>query len=97
MAYQRTGEQRAALQRAVRANRERARLAELRYRSGVTIYLEVLIAQQDVFESELRLSSAARDVYESVVDLYVALGGGWQPPAMTGAEGQSMAARPTGQ
>lgn len=97
VAYQRTGEQRAALQRAVRANRERARLAELRYRSGVTIYLEVLIAQQDVFESELRLSSAARDVYESVVDLYVALGGGWQPPAMTGAEGQSMAARPTGQ
>jgi outer membrane protein, multidrug efflux system len=72
-------EQRAALERAVRADRERARLADLRYKNGVTIYLEVLIAQQDVFESELRLSSAARDVYESVVDLYVALGGGWQP------------------
>jgi outer membrane protein TolC len=48
--------------------------------NGVTIYLEVLIAQQDVFESELRLSSSVRDVYESIVDLYVALGGGWQPP-----------------
>lgn len=81
VAYRQTIEQRAALERAVRANRERARLAELRYRNGVTIYLEVLIAQQDVFESELRLSSAARDVYESVVDLYVALGGGWQPPS----------------
>jgi len=78
--YQRNVEQRAALDRAVKANRERARLAELRYRNGVTIYLEVLIAQQDVFESELRLSSSVRDVYESIVDLYVALGGGWQPP-----------------
>jgi multidrug efflux system outer membrane protein len=82
VAYRRGIEQRAALERAVRANRERARLADLRYRNGVTIYLEVLIAQQDVFESELRLSSAARDVYESVVDLYVALGGGWQPPSV---------------
>ncbi|HQR22749.1 MAG TPA: efflux transporter outer membrane subunit [Burkholderiaceae bacterium] len=81
VAYERNVEQRAALDRAVKANRERARLAELRYRSGVTIYLEVLIAQQDVFESELRLSSTTRDVYESVVDLYVALGGGWQAPA----------------
>lgn len=83
VAYQRGVEQRAALERAVRADRERARLAELRYKNGVTIYLEVLIAQQDVFESELRLSGSARDVYESIVDLYVALGGGWQPPAET--------------
>jgi multidrug efflux system outer membrane protein len=80
VAYQRNVEQRAALERAVKANRERARLADLRYKGGVTIYLEVLIAQQDVFESELRLSSASRDVYAAVVDLYVALGGGWQPP-----------------
>jgi multidrug efflux system outer membrane protein len=86
VAFQRNIEQRAALERAVKANRERARLAELRYRGGVTIYLEVLIAQQDVFESELRLSSANRDVYEAVVDLYVALGGGWQPPAPVAAE-----------
>lgn len=77
--YQRSVEERDALQRVVTANRERARLADLRYKAGVTIYLEVLIAQQDVFESELQLSRAARDVYEAVVDLYVALGGGWQP------------------
>jgi multidrug efflux system outer membrane protein len=87
VAYQRNIEQRDALARAVRADRERARLAELRYRNGVTIYLEVLIAQQDAFESELRLSNASRDVYESVVDLYVALGGGWEPPATTPAGG----------
>jgi multidrug efflux system outer membrane protein len=92
VAYQRNIEQRDALARAVRADRERARLAELRYRNGVTIYLEVLIAQQDVFESELRLSNASRDVYESVVDLYVALGGGWEPPAgVAAARGDSAA------
>lgn len=93
-AYRRNVEQRAALERAVLANRERARLAELRYRNGVTIYLEVLIAQQDVFESELRLSGAARDVYESVVDLYVALGGGWQPPKSSAAPADPAPARP---
>jgi outer membrane protein, multidrug efflux system len=93
VAYQRGVEQRAALVRAVRADRERARLAELRYKNGVTIYLEVLIAQQDVFESELRLSSAARDVYESVVDLYVALGGGWQPPAASSDSEAPLATR----
>lgn len=96
VAYRRNVEQRDALQQAVTANRERARLADLRYRSGVTIYLEVLIAQQDVFESELRLSQSARDVYEAVVDLYVALGGGWQPPAAD-AVGALPALPPTAQ
>ncbi len=79
VAYRRSLEQREALDRTVAADRERARLADLRYKAGVTIYLEVLLAQQDVFESELRLSQAARDVHEAVVDLYVALGGGWTP------------------
>jgi multidrug efflux system outer membrane protein len=79
VAYQRNIEQRDALARVVRANRERTRLADLRYRNGVTIYLEVLLAQQQAFESELQLSQASRAVYESVVNLYTALGGGWDP------------------
>lgn len=78
-AYRRYVEQREALERVVKANRERVRLAELRYRNGVTIYLEVLLSQQDAFETELQLSQANRGVYESVVNLYTALGGGWQP------------------
>jgi outer membrane protein, multidrug efflux system len=79
VAYQRNQEQRAALERVVKANRERARLADLRYRNGVTIYVEVLLAQQQAFESELQLSQASRAVYEAVVNLYTALGGGWLP------------------
>ena len=84
--YDALRKQRSALQKVVDANRERLRLAELRYRSGVTIYLEVLTAQQDLFESELQLLQVTRGVYSSVVELYAALGGGWrevpvEPPA----------------
>jgi multidrug efflux system outer membrane protein len=79
--YQRYMEEREALDRVVKANRERARLADLRYRNGVTIYVEVLLAQQQAFESELQYSQANRNVYESVVNLYTALGGGWEPTA----------------
>jgi outer membrane protein, multidrug efflux system len=79
VAYQRYIEQREALERVVKANRERERLADLRYRNGVTIYVEVLLAQQQTFESELQYSQANRNVYESVVNLYTALGGGWEP------------------
>ena len=85
VAYQRYLEQRAALDRVVTANRERARLADLRYRNGVTIYVEVLLAQQQAYESELQLSQANRGVYESVVNLYTALGGGWEPGEATAA------------
>lgn len=81
VAYQRYLEQRAALDRVVKANRERARLAELRYRNGVTIYVEVLLAQQQAYESELQYSQSNRAVYESMVNLYTALGGGWEPAA----------------
>jgi len=84
--YDALRKQRTALRKVVDANRERLRLAELRYRGGVTIYLEVLIAQQDLFESELQLLQVTRGVYSSVVELYAALGGGWregpvEPPA----------------
>lgn len=86
VAYQRYLEQREALARVVTANRERARLADLRYRNGVAIYVEVLLAQQQAYESELQLSQANRGVHESVVNLYTALGGGWEPPpAVTSA------------
>jgi multidrug efflux system outer membrane protein len=82
--YQRYVEQREALGRMVKANRERERLADLRYRNGISIFVEVLLAQQQTFESELQLSQANRGVHESVVNLYTALGGGWQPAEAAG-------------
>jgi multidrug efflux system outer membrane protein len=55
-----------------------ARLANIRYRGGVTSYLEVLDSERQFFDAELGLVRANRDELLGVVRLYRALGGGWQ-------------------
>ncbi len=52
-------------------------LAERRYRSGVSSYLEVLDAQRQLFDAQLGLVQVERQYLVSTVDLYRALGGGW--------------------
>ena len=54
------------------------RLARLRYDGGVSNYLEVLDAQRSLFNSELTLAQTNRDQLVALVQLYKALGGGWQ-------------------
>ena len=60
------------------ANRDAAELATVRYEGGVTSYLEVLYNEQELFASELNLDQARLNQLLSVVQLYRALGGGWQ-------------------
>ncbi len=55
------------------------RLALHRYEGGVSSYFEVLDAQRQLFDAQLGLARAQRDELASVVLLYRALGGGWQP------------------
>jgi multidrug efflux system outer membrane protein len=55
------------------------RLAELRYRSGYSSYLEVLDAQRNLLEAERARLAALRERQIAIVDLYKALGGGWTP------------------
>jgi multidrug efflux system outer membrane protein len=55
-----------------------ARLAGIRYRGGVSSYLEVLDSERQAFDAELGLVRANRDELLAVVRLYRALGGGWQ-------------------
>ena len=50
----------------------------VRYRGGITTYLEVLVGQGSLFSAELTLAQARGNEYQSVVQLYKALGGGWQ-------------------
>ena len=50
----------------------------LRYRGGITTYLEVLDGQRSLFSAELTLAQARASEYQSLVQLYKALGGGWQ-------------------
>ncbi|WP_433973447.1 efflux transporter outer membrane subunit [Tunturiibacter lichenicola] len=58
---------------------ETARLANVRYSGGVTSFLEVLVTQQQFFTSELALAAAWNTEMQNYVQLYQALGGGWQP------------------
>jgi outer membrane protein, multidrug efflux system len=57
---------------------ESVRLSEMRYTGGTTTYLEVLDGQRSLFSAELTLAEARGTEYQSLVQLYRALGGGWQ-------------------
>jgi outer membrane protein, multidrug efflux system len=63
----------------VNALRSALRLATLRYRGGVTSYIDVLIAKRSLFDAELSLTETHRLHLVSIVQLYKALGGGWSP------------------
>jgi multidrug efflux system outer membrane protein len=70
-------EQRAAQARQVEALRSALQLANLRYKGGLANYLDVLVAQRNLFDAELALTATHRLQLVSVVQLYKALGGGW--------------------
>jgi multidrug efflux system outer membrane protein len=54
------------------------RLAKLRYNGGSTSYLEVLTNDTNYYSAQLNLAVAQEDEALSIVQLYSALGGGWQ-------------------
>jgi Tol biopolymer transport system component len=54
------------------------RLAYVRYRGGVDTLLNALDADRDLFQAQLALSQTRLNEVLSVVQLYKALGGGWQ-------------------
>ena len=67
-------------ERQVQSARSAATLSRARYDGGVTSYLEVLDAERSEFDTELAESITRRASLDAVVQLYKALGGGWQPP-----------------
>lgn len=78
IARQRVGESRVQQQALVTALEDRTRLAYVRYRGGVDTLLNALDADRDLFQAELTLSQVRLNELLSVVQLYKALGGGWQ-------------------
>jgi len=64
-------------ERAAAALRESVRLALVRYRGGLSNYVEVLDAQQQLFPAELQLARLDLEEMLSLTRLYRALGGGW--------------------
>jgi outer membrane protein, multidrug efflux system len=62
----------------VAAAADAARLARLRYEGGSTAYLEVLTNDTNLFSAQLNLVTAQQGEALTLVQLYSALGGGWQ-------------------
>ena len=71
------GDQLAAQQLQATAEADRFRLAELRYRNGVSSFLDVLDAQRSLFATQQALAQTRLAQQQSQVALYKALGGGW--------------------
>ncbi len=76
--HSRTREQRAEEEKLVKALTESVRLSNLRYRGGLDSYLQVLDSERDLFAGQLTLAQLRLLELQSVVQLYRALGGGWQ-------------------
>jgi multidrug efflux system outer membrane protein len=62
----------------VAAAQDASRLARLRYEGGSTAYLEVLTNDTNLFSAQLNLVTAQQGEALTLVQLYSALGGGWQ-------------------
>ncbi|MFC6645873.1 efflux transporter outer membrane subunit [Granulicella cerasi] len=69
---------REAQQKLVDAAQDASRLARMRYQAGATTYLEVLTNDTNLFSAQLNLINAEQSEALSLVQLYQALGGGWQ-------------------
>jgi len=76
--YRKVKEIRAQQELLVTTLRDRSRLAYLRYRGGVDTLLNALDADRDLFSAELSLAQTRRNELLALVQLYKALGGGWQ-------------------
>jgi multidrug efflux system outer membrane protein len=76
--YEKLHQVRTRQQDSVADLQETVRISTLRYRGGTTTYLEVLDGQRSLYGAELTLAGARGDEYRSLVQLYKALGGGWQ-------------------
>jgi multidrug efflux system outer membrane protein len=82
---QKLAQRRTEIEGGVDALRDAVQLSRARYDTGLSSYLEVLIADQQLFQQELQLAQVRGAQLRSVAQLYRALGGGWeleptQPP-----------------
>jgi outer membrane protein, multidrug efflux system len=76
--YNQSQQFRMELQQQTATYQEAARLANVRFLGGYTAFLEVLVTEQQYFTSEINLDQAWLTEIQNYVQLYQALGGGWQ-------------------
>jgi multidrug efflux system outer membrane protein len=78
VAYSKDQEFRKQQELLTRAAEDANNLSDLRYRGGAASYLEVLVANTRYFSAELTLAQAQLNEMLDYVDIYRALGGGWE-------------------
>jgi outer membrane protein, multidrug efflux system len=76
--YQKLHQVRVRQEESVADLEESVHLSTIRYKGGTTTYLEVLDGQRSLYSAELTLAQARGNEYQSLVQLYRTLGGGWQ-------------------
>jgi outer membrane protein, multidrug efflux system len=77
VAREKLAEQLRAQERLVKASKGYVRLAQLQYQGGYATYLTVLSAQQQLFPAELNQAQYLASAFNSYVNIYKAMGGGW--------------------
>jgi multidrug efflux system outer membrane protein len=77
VAYRKYREFRIQQEHLVEAAQDAARLSQIRFKAGSTDYLEVLTNETNSFSAELTLAQAQGNELVALVQLYQALGGGW--------------------
>jgi outer membrane protein, multidrug efflux system len=78
VAYRKNREFRIQEEKLTESARDAAQLSEQRFNAGATDYLEVLTNETNYFSDELTLAQAQFNELQALVQLYQALGGGWQ-------------------
>jgi len=78
IAYRKFREFRIQQQHLVESAQDAARLSQTRFKAGATDYLEVLTNETNSFSAELALAQAQGNELNALVQLYQALGGGWE-------------------
>ena len=76
---QKLAEERILQETGVTALLDASDLSRIRYDSGLASYIEILTADQDLFEQQLLLAQTRGAELRARADLYRTLGGGWQP------------------
>jgi outer membrane protein TolC len=90
--YRKSREQRVQQELLVAALADSAALANTRFLGGLDSYLQVLDAERQLFDAELELTRIRAAELLNLVQLYKALGGGWQPDQATAGTAAATAA-----
>ena len=76
--YTQSRQYRMKIEEQTKTYKEMAHLANVRFQGGVTSFLEVQYYEQQYFTSALNLTQAWYTELQNYVQLYQALGGGWE-------------------